>query len=193
MGRLLRRFRYELHTHWKRSSRHVVQRWHAYCDKASQSRSRLIMMHYSGSKSFAHYQYELDRMMEIRSLSLAEGSTPPIDDDICDEVLDRIPIYVTELGYRVMAPSSSRAAHVSCDARLHETERRHAEIDRRHQEEIADLWQANAELSSQLQAFGIKLDELCHRMPPPQTFDIPADAYDQDSTDDDDDASPTGL
>ncbi|EHA8587913.1 hypothetical protein COCNU_scaffold003580G000010 [Cocos nucifera] len=57
MGQLLRGFRYELHTHLKE----------AYCDKASQSRSRLTVMHYDGSKSFAQYQYELDRMMEIGS------------------------------------------------------------------------------------------------------------------------------
>ncbi|EHA8586572.1 hypothetical protein COCNU_scaffold000539G000010 [Cocos nucifera] len=132
-----------------------------------------------------------DRMMEMQSQPPTEGSTPPIDDNIYDEVLDRS--YVTGLGYRVMAPSSSRATHISCDARLNETERRHAKIERRHQEEIADLRWANAELSSQLQAFRMKLKELYRRMPPPLTFDVHADASDQDSIDDDDDASPIEL
>ncbi|KAG1331915.1 putative transposase, Ptta/En/Spm, plant [Cocos nucifera] len=85
MGRLLRGFKYELHTHWKevlqayrataacetphRSVSHLDWdllytryedlAYQAYCDKASQSRSRLTMMHYGGSKSFAQYQYEL--------------------------------------------------------------------------------------------------------------------------------------
>ncbi|KAG1370952.1 hypothetical protein COCNU_16G000460 [Cocos nucifera] len=107
MGRLLRGFRYELHTHWKE----------VYYDEASQSRSRLTVMHYGGSKLFAQYQYEL-------------------------------------------------------------VKRRHAETERRHQKEIADLRWANAELSSQLQAFGAKFDELYRRMPSPPTFNVPADAYD---------------
>ncbi|KAG1342374.1 hypothetical protein COCNU_05G006030 [Cocos nucifera] len=133
-----------------------------------------------------------DCMMEIRSQSLAEGSIPPTDDDIYDKVLSRRPSYVTRLGYGIMAPSSSRAAHVFCDARLHEAERRHAEIKRRYQKEIADLRRANAKLSSQLQVFGAKLDELYHRMPLPPTFDVPTDAYDQESIDDDDNASSIG-
>ncbi|KAG1359237.1 hypothetical protein COCNU_08G006830 [Cocos nucifera] len=41
----------------RRSSRHVGQWRYAYCDKASQSRSRLMVMHYGGSKSFAQYQF----------------------------------------------------------------------------------------------------------------------------------------
>ncbi|EHA8590670.1 hypothetical protein COCNU_scaffold022069G000030 [Cocos nucifera] len=36
----------------------------------------------------------------------------------------------------------------------------------------------------------MKLDELCRYMPPPPTFDIPIDAYDRTSTDDDDATSP---
>ncbi|EHA8587435.1 hypothetical protein COCNU_scaffold002230G000020 [Cocos nucifera] len=145
----------------------------AYYDKASQSRSRLTVMHYGGSKLFAQYQYEL-RDIEIGQLpgwidvyqrthhwtmdewlpetrerhSLVEGSTPLTDDDIYDEVHGRRLSYVMELGYGVMASSSSQVAHVSYDARLHEEERRHAEIERRHQEEIVYLRWAKAELSS---------------------------------------------
>ncbi|KAG1347626.1 hypothetical protein COCNU_06G014550 [Cocos nucifera] len=124
----------------RRSFKHVGWRWHVNYDKPSQSKSRLMVMHYGGSKSFAQYQYELDCMMEIRSEPPIEGSTPPINDDIYDEVLGRRPNYVTGLGYRGVAPSSSRAAHISYDARLQEAERRHVETERRHQEEIADLW-----------------------------------------------------
>ncbi|KAG1362703.1 hypothetical protein COCNU_10G009220 [Cocos nucifera] len=95
------------------------------------------------------------------------------------------PECVMPVEYHIRDPYVCEIAHVSCDARLHE-------MEKRHQEEIADLRWANAELSSQLQAFGMKLDELCCRMSPPLTFYVPADAYDQNSANDDDDASPTG-
>ncbi|EHA8586210.1 hypothetical protein COCNU_scaffold000092G000020 [Cocos nucifera] len=105
--------------------------YRAYYNKASQSRSRLTVMHYSGLKSFTQYQYELDCMIKIRSQPPAEGSTPLIDDDIYDEML------------------------------------------------ASDIWG--------------KVDELCCRMPPPPTFDVLVDAYDQDSTDDDDATFSIGL
>ncbi|KAG1347457.1 hypothetical protein COCNU_06G012860 [Cocos nucifera] len=44
-------------------------------------------------------------------------------------------------------------------------------------------------MPSQLQAFGAKLNELCHYMPLQSTFDIPVDVYDQDFIDNDDVAS----
>ena len=66
-------------------------------------------------------------MIEIRSQSTAEGSIPPTDDDICDEVLGRRRNYITGLGYAIAAPSSFKASYVSCDAHLYEAERRHEE------------------------------------------------------------------
>ena len=42
-----------------------------------------------------------------------------------------------KLGYAVVAPSSSRASHISYYARLREAERRHKEECHRHDEEIA--------------------------------------------------------
>ncbi|EHA8587610.1 hypothetical protein COCNU_scaffold002811G000010 [Cocos nucifera] len=44
----------------------------AYCDKASQSRSRLMVMHCSGPKSFAQYQYMLDNYSD--ELTSTRGS-----------------------------------------------------------------------------------------------------------------------
>ena len=52
--------------------------------------------------------------------------------------------------------------------------------------DIATLQWVNIELTSQLAAFGAKLNELYHRIPPPPTPDVPTDAYDDNSTDDDD-------
>ena len=84
--------------------------------------------------------------MEIRSQPIAEGSTPSTDDVIYDKVLGRRSNYNTVLGYAVVAPSSSRVSYVSCDAHLHEAERRYEEEmhqaeeePRRSQEDIAAL------------------------------------------------------
>ncbi|EHA8587204.1 hypothetical protein COCNU_scaffold001569G000060 [Cocos nucifera] len=52
----------------RRSFRYMGQLRHAYYNKASQSKLRLTMMHYGGSKSFAQYQYEL-RDIETGQLS----------------------------------------------------------------------------------------------------------------------------
>ena len=142
--------------------------------------------------------------MDIWSQPTIESSTPPTDDDICNEVLGRRPNYIMGLGYAVVALSSSRASHVSCDAHLYEVDVRRREVERRHEEEmrwaekeccrsqedIAALQRANIELTSQLAAFGAKLDELYHYIPLPLTFDVLTDVYDDDSTDNDDGCPP---
>ena len=55
----------------------------------------------------------------------------------------------------------------------------------RSQEDITALQCINAQLTSQLKVFGIKLDELYHCMPPSSTPDVPIDVYDDDFSDDD--------
>ena len=125
--------------------------------------------------------------MHIRSQPTPEGSTPPTGDDICDEMLDRRSNYIKGLGYVVVTPSSSRASHVSYDARLLEVQRRHEEemhwAEKEHhrsKEDITALQCTNAQLTFQLETFGIRLDELYHHMPPLLTPDISVDTYDDD-------------
>ena len=129
-------------------------------------------------------------MMHIQSQPTAEGSDPSTNDDIYDDVLGRRSSYITKMGYAVVTPSSSRASHISCDARLHEVKRRHEKERCRHDEEIVALQHANARLTSQLEALGVKLDGLYRCMPSLSTPDILTNAYDHVSIDDDDGCPP---
>ena len=68
-----------------------------------------------------------DRMIDIRSQPTIDGSTAPIDDEICDQVLGTRPYYVKGLGRGFRAPSSTRSSsssradiYAACHARMQE-------------------------------------------------------------------------
>ena len=85
-----------------------------------------------------------DRMIDIRSQPTPEGSTPPTDAQICDQVLGTRPCYIRGLGHGIRGPSSSRSTgadiHVACDARLEELQRQ-AEADRQRADQRAEASQ----------------------------------------------------
>ena len=66
-------------------------------------------------------------MIDIKSQPTPEGSTAPIDDEICDQVLGMRPYYVRGLGHGITTPSSSCSSradiYAACDARLTEVQK----------------------------------------------------------------------
>ncbi|KAF9602097.1 hypothetical protein IFM89_024864 [Coptis chinensis] len=71
--------------------------------------AKKVVHHRGGSKSFSNYREEKNKMLEIKSQPLEEGSEPRTEDEIAEMVLGKKPGYNRGLGHGVEPISSSSA------------------------------------------------------------------------------------